>query len=339
MWKSGSFSDHLITYAPKTRLEIKKRILVTGASGFVGQALITRLNELGYGVRAALRSSSAQFSSEDNVVVGNINEKTNWKQALASIECVVHLASRTHITDDKSADPLAAYREINVSGTAHLAKQAISSGVRRFVFMSSIKVNGESTTSEPFCESSPPQPQDPYGLSKLEAERVLRSITQGEGMETVTLRPPLVYGPGVKGNLLRLLRMIDRGIPLPLASVNNLRSFIGVNNLADAIIFAIEARVAAGQTYLISDGEDLSTPELIRKLSSSMGRHPSLWPCPVSLLNFVAPLIGKREEVSRLTGSLQVDSSRIRKELGWQPRHSLDQGLNAMVQWYHQTPI
>jgi nucleoside-diphosphate-sugar epimerase len=338
LWRSGFFSDHLITYLPNARLEIKKKILVTGATGFVGQVLVTRLHELGYAVRAALHSPSSRFSTEDSLVVGDIDGGTSWQEALKSIECVVHLASRTHVTEEQSVDPLSAYRKINVTGTACLAKQALASGVRRFVFMSSIKVNGESTTNEPFRESSPPRPQDPYGISKLEAEHALHSVSNNMGMETVTLRPPLVYGPGVKGNLLRLLRMIDHGIPLPLASINNRRSFIGVHNLADAIVFAIEAQAAADQTYLISDGEDLSTPELIRKLSSLMGRHPGLWPCPAALLNFGATLICKREEASRLTGSLQVDSSRIRGELGWQPRHSLDQGLKAMVQWYHQMP-
>jgi nucleoside-diphosphate-sugar epimerase len=250
----------------------------------------------------------------------------------------VHLAARTHVTKELCNDPLAASREINVSGTVGLARQAVSARVRRFVFMSSIKVNGESTTSQPFRESTQPQPQDAYGISKLEAENMLHTIGESMGMETVILRPPLVYGPGVKGNLLRLLRMIERGTPLPLASIKNQRSLISVTNLVDAIVTAIEAQAAAGRTYLVSDGEDISTPELIRKLSSSMGLHPNLWPCPASLLNFGATLLGKRAEALRLTGSLQVDSSRIRRELGWRPRHSLDQGLNAMAQWYHQAP-
>lgn len=309
--------------------------LITGATGFVGQALIAALHGQTGIVKRALRQAVAGATINDTIV-GDIGPHTDWQRTLQDTGCVVHLAARTHVLDDRSADPLAAYRRINVLGTSTLARQAAAAGVRRFVFLSSVKVNGESTAVQPFTENDEPRPLDAYGISKREAEDVLRRIGAETGMETVILRPPLVYGPGVKGNFLRLLRLIERGIPLPLASVNNRRSLIGVANLADAIVSCINAPAAAGKTYLVSDGEDISTPALITKIAGAMGRSPHLLPCPVTLLNFGATLLGKQAAAMRLTGSLQVDSSRIRNDLGWQPRYSLDQGLNATVQWYHQ---
>ena len=269
-------------------------------------------------------------------MVGDIGPDTDWRAALHGIDCVVHLAARTHVLDDHSSDPYAAYRHINVLGTTALAQQAAATGVRRLIFLSSIKVNGEATITHPYTENDTPQPEDAYGVSKLEAEEALKRIGTDTGLETVVLRPPLVYGPGVKGNFLRLLRLIERGMPLPLASINNRRSLVGVANLADAIIACIAAPVAAGKTYLVSDGEDISTPQLISRLANAMGMTPYLLPCPSVLLNSGAALLGKRAVASRLTGSLQVDSGRIRRELGWQPRYSLDQGLKSTAQWYHQ---
>jgi len=309
--------------------------LITGATGFVGQALVAALNLQPGMVKRALRQAAAGATAKD-AIVGDIGPDTDWRRALQDVGCVVHLAARTHMLDERSADPLAVYRRINVLGTAALARQAAAAGVRRFVFLSSVKVNGESTAAQPFAEDDEPHPLDAYGISKREAEDVLRRIGAETGMETVILRPPLVYGPKVKGNFLRLLRLIERGIPMPLASVNNRRSLIGVANLADAIVASINAPAAAGKTYLVSDGEDVSTPELITRLARAMGRTPRLLPCPVALLTLGATLLGKRAAAMRLTGSLQVDSNRIRRELGWQPRYSLDQGLNATVQWYHQ---
>lgn len=312
-----------------------RRILVTGAGGFVGRALTAALDDAGLDWTAATRQPSPALGDRQ-IVVGNIGAKTDWRAALQGIDCVVHLAARTHVLDERSSDPLTAYRSINLFGTTTLARQAAAAGVRRLVFLSSIKVNGEATTARPYTEDDTPRPEDAYGISKLEAEDALRRIGTDSGLETVVLRPPLVYGPGVKGNFLRLLRLIERGIPLPLASVNNRRSLIGVANLADAIVSCINAPAAAGKTYLVSDGEDISTPTLITKIAGAMGRTPHLLPCPVTLLNFGATLLGKHAAAMRLTGSLQVDSSRIRRDLGWQPRYSLDQGLNATVQWYHQ---
>lgn len=307
--------------------------LITGASGFVGAALVKALQ--GRNTRRALRRLGADKRSSD-VIVGEIGPDTDWQPALTAVDCVVHLAARTHVIDEHNTDALAAYRRVNVEATRNLAAQAAAAGVRRFVFLSSIKVNGESTDKRPFTAGDVPQPQDAYGISKREAEDALRRIGADSGMETVILRPPLVYGPGVKGNFLRLLQAVARGTPLPLASISNQRSLVYVGNLVDAIIACMDAPAAAGKTFLVSDGEDVSTPVLIRKIAAALGKPPRLLPCPPALLRSVARLFGKEAAVMRLTGSLVVDSSALRRELGWQPRYSLDQGLNATAQWYHQ---
>ena len=315
------------------------RVLVSGATGFVGRALLARLQGPGHAVRAALRTPTSTGAAGEIAVVGDIGPDTDWQQALTDIDCVVHLAARAHVFDDPGAGLLADYRRINVLGTTRLAQQAAAAGVRRFVFLSSVKVNGESTAAQPFSDVDPPLPEDAYGISKREAEDALWQIGADTGMEVVILRAPLVYGPGVKGNFLRLLRVVARGLPLPLASIDNRRSLIYVGNLVDAIVACIDVPAAAGKTWLVSDGEDVSTPALIRKLAAASGKPPRLLPCPVALLRFGAALLGQRAALQRLTGSLQVDSSRIRRELGWQPRYSLDQGLNATVRWYHQAKI
>ncbi len=310
--------------------------LVTGATGFIGSALLAALQ--GRAVRRALRQPAAEALPGD-VIVGDINPDTDWGAALAGVDCVVHLAARTHVMKEDAADPLTAYRRINVGATRRLAQQAAAAEVRRFVFLSSIKVNGEATPERPFTESDAPAPQDAYGISKREAEDVLRKIGADTGMEIVILRPPLVYGPGVKGNFLRLLQLIHRGIPLPLAAVRNRRSLIHVANLADAIVAGMDAPAATGKTFLVSDGEDVSTPELIRKLAAGMGRPARLLPCPVALLELGAALIGQSDTVARLTGSLRVDAADIRNTLGWRPRIPLDQGLIDTARWYHQAQI
>ena len=312
----------------------KPRTLVTGASGFIGRALCRELRATSHHCIAALRKP-APFEGEQ-VIVGDIGPDTDWRPALQGIGCIVHLAARTHVLNERSADPLAVYRQINVEATRRLAQQAAAARVQRFVFLSSIKVNGESTGEHPFSPNDAPQPQDAYGISKREAEDVLRQIGTETGMEIVILRPPLVYGPGVKGNFLRLLQAVAQGVPLPLASIKNRRSLVYVGNLVDAIITCMDSSAAAGKTFLVSDGEDVSTPALIRKLAAALGRPPRLLPCPPVLLHFAAALLGKRAAAMRLTGSLAVDSSALRQELGWQPRYSLDQGLNATGRWYHQ---
>lgn len=310
-------------------------VLVTGATGFVGQTLVTALGTQQRQVCRALRETAPGNATAD-IVVGDIDPDTDWQPALQGIDCIVHLAARTHVVNEPSTDPLAVYRQINVEATRRLAQQAAAAGVQRFVFLSSIKVNGESTGEHPFSANDAPQPQDAYGISKREAEDVLRQIGAETGMEIVILRPPLIYGPGVKGNFLRLLQAVARGTPLPLASIENRRSLVYVGNLVDAIITCMDSPAAAGKKFLVSDGEDVSTPELIRKLAVALGKSPRLLPCPPALLRCAATLLGKQAAMMRLTGSLVVDSSALRRELGWQPRYSLDQGLNATARWYHQ---
>ena len=310
-------------------------ILVTGAAGFVGQALVAALQARHRDVRRVLRKPVPGNSNND-LIMGDISLDTDWQAALQDISCVVHLAARTHVHDESNTDALAVYRQINVEASCNLAQQAAAAGVHRFVFLSSIKVNGEATDARPFTRDDAPQPLDAYGISKHEAEEVLRRIGADTGMEVVILRSPLVYGPGVKGNFLRLLQAVARSTPLPLASISNQRSLVYVGNLVDAIIACIDAPAAAGKTYLVSDGEDVSTPVLIRKIAAALGRSPRLLPCPPALLHCAATLFGKRAAAMRLTGSLAVDNSALCRELGWQPRYSLDQGLNATARWYHQ---
>ena len=307
-------------------------ILVTGASGFIGRALCESLTAGGRVPRRAVRAPLAGIP--DTIAVGDIGPDTDWRAALEGVRCVVHLVARTHVLRETAADPLSEYRRINVLGTERLAREAVASGVRRIVFLSSVKVNGERTTTRPYAEDDAPRPEDAYGVSKLEAEQALARLAAGTGLEIVVLRPPLVYGPGVKGNFLRLMDIVTRGAPLPLGSVVNHRSLVYVGNLVDAITKAIDAPQAAGRMYLVSDGEDVSTPDLIRGIARALEVKPRLFPCPPLLLKIAGMLSGRGAEVARLIGSLQVDSSRMRRELGWIPRFRLEQGLANTARWY-----
>ena len=304
------------------------RFLVTGANGFVGLSLCVELMRRGVQVSAATRARDQLPSGIDPVSVGAIDAQTNWSDALNGIDVVVHLAARVHVMHEDAVDPLEEFRRVNVAGTENLARSAAASGVRRFVYVSSIKVNGEATSGEEaFTELSAPFPQDQYGISKWEAEQALHRVAADTGMEVVIVRPPLVYGAGVKGNFAQMLKVLVRGIPLPLASVNNRRSLLYVGNLADALILCATHPGAANQTYLVSDGEDISTPDLLRKLGVAMGHPARLFSCPPALLMFAGKLLGKSDQVDRLLGSLQIDSSKIRRELGWQAPFSLQEGL------------
>lgn len=307
-------------------------VLVTGANGFIGRALCEVLAASGRVVRKAVRMPAPGFP--DAVAVGDIGIDTDWRAAFDGVECIVHLASPSDPQRGSLADSLAEYRRVNVAGSRRLAEQAAASGARRLVFMSTVKVNGERTAERAYTENDAPRPEDAYGISKQEAEQALRDVAQKTGLEVVVLRPPLVYGPGVKGNFLRLMNLVARGVPLPLGAVDNRRSFIYTGNLAGAIIQALDAPQAAGRTYLVSDGEDVSTPDLVRALARALGVKPRLLSLPLAALGLGAALAGKRAEFARLTGSLQVDSSRIRRELDWQPRYSLTQGLAETARWY-----
>jgi nucleoside-diphosphate-sugar epimerase len=238
---------------------------------------------------------------------------------------------------DESPDTLAEYRNVNVASTEKLARDAAAQGVRRLVFLSSIKVNGENTRDRPFTEGDAPNPEDAYGISKLEAEQLLWKISAETGLEVVVLRAPLVYGPGVKGNFLRLMNLVARNRPLPLASVRNKRSLVFLGNLVDALIVAMRSPAAAGHVYLVSDGEDLSTPELIRGIAKALDVPPRLLPLPTSLLRACGVMLGKKGESARLTDSLQIDSSKIRRDLGWRPSYSVEQGLEQTGSWYLET--
>ncbi len=307
-------------------------VLVTGANGFIGRTLCDVLAASGRRVRKAMRIPVPRLP--DAVAVGDIGADTDWRTALEGVSGVVHLAARTHVLRETATDPLAEYRKINVSGTERLARSAAAGGVRRLVFVSSVKVNGERTGERPYSEDDTPRPEDAYGVSKLEAEQALSRIAAETGLELVVLRPPLVYGPDVKGNFLRLMHLVARGAPLPFGAIDNRRSFIYTDNLADAIVKTLSAPRAAGRTYLVSDGEDVSTPDLVRGLALALGVKPRLLSLPLAALGFAATLAGKRGEFARLAGSLQVDSSRLRRELGWQPPFTLAQGLELTAKWY-----
>lgn len=311
---------------------MQRRVMVTGASGFVGQALCEALSSQGWAVRCAVRRAN----TADDVVVGDIGAETDWRGALEGIDAVVHLAARTHVMHRESGDVLDVYRSINVAGTARLATTAAARGVRRLVFLSSIKVNGESTSTRAFSESDAPQPEDAYGISKHEAEQALREVSAKSGLEVVIVRPPLVYGPGAKANFLRLLHLCARRTPLPLASINNRRSLIFLDNLVSAISACLVHPAAAGNTYLACDEEAVSTPELIQRISAALGVSPRTFHLQTRLVGATAALLGRSSEWARLANSLLVDTTKIRTELGWQPPFTMSQGLAATAQWYHK---
>lgn len=332
---------------------MQRHILVTGANGFVGRALCCELQNGGFYVRGVLRRAIKSVSAgtgirgnnvivegrnRETITVGNIGPLTDWTSALAGVDTVIHLASRAHVIREAANDPEDEYQRVNAAGTERLAIMAADAGVRRFIYASSVKVNGERTLNAPFTENGAPHPEDAYGRSKLEAENALHRVAGFSKLEVVIVRPPLIYGPGVKGNFLRLIGLVARGVPLPLASVVNRRSLVFIGNLVDAIIACAESPAAPGNTYLVSDSEDVSTPGLIRSLAAALGVHARLFPCPVALLKFGAALLGKGGEAARLMDSLQVDSTKIRRQLGWQPRCTLAHGLAATARWYHQQP-
>lgn len=315
---------------------MKDIVLVTGVTGFIGRFLCSQLIVKDFRIRGTLLEYEKPSSLGDGVepaTVEPLGANTSWNNALVGIDIVIHLAARVHIMDDPSTNPLDEFRKVNVEGTLKLARDCVSVGVRRFVYVSSIKVNGEENIV-PYTPDSLPKPTDPYGISKWEAEQGLRKIASETALEVVIVRPTLVYGPGVKANFLNMMKIISKGIPLPLASINNKRSLIYVENLVDALATCATHPKAAGQTFLVSDGEDVSTPELIRRTASALGMPTRLFPFPVTLMRLAGKLIGKSGAVNRLTGSLIVDSLKIREELGWSPPFSMDYGLKETAEWF-----
>ena len=308
------------------------RALVTGASGFVGAALVDHLAKEGCTVIASTRRPLPNVYEYKQVFMDCIDERTAWGEALMDVDVVIHLAARVHVMCDSANDPLTEFRKVNTIGTEHLARSAASNGVKRFVYVSSIKVNGEETIkNQTYSEKSLPNPQGSYGISKWEAEQALHQIAKETGLEVVIVRLPLVYGAGVKGNFAQMISILKYGLPLPFASVHNKRSFIYLGNLVDALLLCATHICAVGQTYLVSDGEDLSTTDLLNKMSVIMGQAPRLFVLPATLLKLVGLLTGKSKQIRRLLGSLQVDSSKIRRELGWKPPYTLEQGLQYTV--------
>jgi nucleoside-diphosphate-sugar epimerase len=272
------------------------------------------------------------MASSDVVAVGEINKRTWWNSALVGVETIVHLAARVHVMHDTAESPLNAFREVNVHGALNLAQQAAEAGVKRFIFMSSIKVNGEFTRPDhPFTEADTPSCQDAYGVSKQEAEQGLRQIAAATGMELVIIRPPLVYGPRVKANFAALMRVVQKGWPLPLGAIHNQRSLVALDNLVDFIITCISHPQAGNQTFLISDGQDLSTTELVRGIAQAAGVPARLLPVPVWALEWAGRMVGKSEAVQRLCGNLQIDPSKARTLLGWTPKISVQEGLRRAV--------
>jgi len=307
-----------------------KQVLVTGASGFVGSHLCGYLQGQGLFVRGMSRSGVVPDGVEN--IVCNFADMAISNDILKGVDVVFHLAARVHIMQDAAADPLAEFRKVNTEGTLSLARQAASAGVKRFVFISSIKVNGESTMyGSPFSPDDVFASKDPYGQSKWEAEQGLFDLAKETGMEVVVIRPPLVYGPGVKANFQKMIQWVDKGVPLPLGAINNQRSLVGLENLVDFIGLSGTHPRAANEVFLISDGEDVSITELLRKVAKALGKKARLIPVPVGLMTFAAKLVGKEDVANRLFGSLQVDSSKARELLGWKPVVSMDEQLKKTV--------
>jgi nucleoside-diphosphate-sugar epimerase len=313
-------------------------ILITGSSGFVGRALLVAAAKSGYFVRPVFRSEKKirDYMDINNpaVLISTLSADTRWDDALANIDVVVHCAAMTHVDSLPSSDSLCALRKVNVEGTLNLARQSARSGIKRFIFLSSIKVNGEGNAlGRPYSSDDAPSPEDSYGLSKAEAEVGLKHIADETGMEVCIIRPPIIYGPGVKGNFRTLLNLVARGYPLPLGLVTyNRRSFVALHNLVDLILMCVVHPKAANQTFLVSDGYDLSTVELIKSISITMNKPARLISMPLNWLTFSANLFGKKLISQRLLGSLQVNMNKTRETLGWNPPISFNEGLRKIVE-------
>lgn len=314
------------------------RILVTGATGFVGRALLPVLLQNGHTIIAAVRRPNASLPSGiEQVVVPDIGPETDWQQALFGVEAVVHAAAHVHAIGSPADDPQGLHARVNRDGTRRLAEASVRAGVRRFVFVSTIKVNGEKTLpGRPFHEDDTPRPETPYGIAKWQGEQALAEIAGASSMSVAVVRPPLVYGPGVGANFRALLRLCRSGLPLPLGGIDNSLSFIAVENLADILCRTVAHPAAANQTFVVRDGEDFSTSDLVRRLRAAMGRPPRLFPVPAGLLRLAGGLAGRGESVQRLLDFLTVDDGKLRRVLGWTPPVTPDQALTQTAAWFDQ---
>ena len=315
------------------------RVLLSGASGFVGRALLERLSSDAYcEVVAAVRTPLLGVdSSVQQAIISSLDKDSDWQMSLIGISAIIHSAARVHVMSDKASVPLTEFRKVNVDGTLNLARQAASAGVRRFIFISSIKVNGEGTAlGKPYTADDVPAPADPYGISKMEAEQGLRALAAETGMEVVIIRPVLVYGPGVKANFRSMMSWLKKGIPLPLGAISNKRSLVALDNLVDLIVACMDHPAAANQTFLVSDGEDLSTTELLYRMAVVLGRPARLLPMPARLLELSASLLGQRAIAQRLCGSLQVDIRKTCELLEWTPPLTVNAALRKTAAHFLQ---
>lgn len=315
-----------------------ERVFITGASGFVAQELIRSLRDDEVPVIAASRREMAESEGLEVCRTPDLTADMDWSDALAGAGAVIHLAARVHVGNGRAQESPALYSKVNTFMTRRLAEDAARAGMRCFIFLSTVKVHGESSATSLFAESQVPDPQLPYEISKLEAERAVAEVAARTGMACTILRPPLVYGPGVKGNFLSLLRLVDRALPLPLGAIENRRSLIYVGNLVSAIRCALSASTSGCHTYLLRDGEDLSSPELVRRLARALGRPARLPRVPVRILVAAGKVLRREAEMVKIVDSLVVDDSLIRRELGWSPPFSVDQGLKKTAEWYHANP-
>jgi len=325
---------------PKYFLYIMTKILITGATGFVGRALFKNLkSKKKYLIHLSARTNQEKlFEGGKAFNIGEIDFNTNWNDALDGVDCIVHCAARAHMSEKKQTDSLNSYRRVNVDGTINLAKQAMAIGIKRFIFLSSIKVNGEGTiASKSFKYNDISQPEDAYGISKWEAEQALLEISKQTGLDTIIIRSPLVYGENVKGNFLRLLDLIYKRIPLPLGSVDNIRSLISLENLLALIIKCIDNPTVLKKTLLVSDGEDISTPDLVKKLSKFMKKSPRIFSMPVWIISLINIAFREKINFEKAIHSLRIDNSKTCEILNWSPIVSLDEGLDKTVRWYLNT--
>ncbi len=311
------------------------KIFITGATGFIGQALCAKMLGEGYGIKALVRSqeqSACLPAAVEKLSVESI-ETFDKYQELEGVDAVIHLAGLAHVIKGRASASLEVFRKVNLMGTQQIARTALKAKVKKFIFVSSVKVNGEGK-SRPYSENDPVAPEDAYGISKMEAEQALTRIAEKTSLQAVVLRLPLVYGPGVKANFKNLVKIAGSGLPLPFKGVDNRRSFLYLGNLVDAIIACVRHPQAAGQAFMVSDGQDISTPDLIKMISSVLGKKAHLFYLPPVILKALGKITGKTEEIEKLTGTLLVDSSKIKNLLGWQPPFTLEEGIKETVKYF-----